>query len=236
MNSTMYKQIRFGAKSPPHFLSRSLSVSSDSSSSETSSGASSLNWGGVASDVVEDIKSGEITRGKVVIVFDGGVVPVDGVVLASSEKLTTPILFNESGLTGETAPAAKFPVNIGIDFASCADLSDWAAVSRSVRDRLVKLDPEVSAEEPNASNVKFSGSFYPAGANADAPDGKEIASFGYKNAAYRGSKLHGSSWVLILAIHTGHQTKEGLAFIKGTISLLVQRSFFSLESRLQKPE
>jgi len=63
--------------------------------------------------IIEGIKSGEIKAGQLILVENEGIVPVDGIVVASSEVGNFPALFNESTLTGESAPAAKFPINIG---------------------------------------------------------------------------------------------------------------------------
>jgi magnesium-transporting ATPase (P-type) len=173
-------------------------------------------WAGVASDIAQDITSGEICRGRVVVVKNGELVPVDGIILASSEPLTTPILFNEAGLTGESAPAAKFPLNIGVDYSQCPEIKDFASVARCVRHRLTTLDPVIQADEPTTSNVQFAGTIIRPRKLPEREADIVVANFDFKNAAYRGSTLHGTEWVLLLAVYTGPATKERLVTIKST--------------------
>lgn len=106
-------------------------------------------------------------------------------------------------------------------------------VCRIIATKLLHEGVIICASEPTPSSTSFSGQLI------NKRD-EVIASFTHKNAAFRGSKLHGAhtvkftdplywllillltylhvgtKWVLILSVYTGHDTKEGLSFVKKT--------------------
>jgi len=60
--------------------------------------------------------------GNLIIINDGDQIPIDGIIIGSSEKVSSPILLKEAALTGETAPQEKF----------CLDLFDIQRKNRIV--------------------------------------------------------------------------------------------------------
>jgi hypothetical protein len=90
--------------------------------------------------------------------------------------------------------------------------ADWKEVAREYVKKIIAMnEPMILPNLPNAASTRFDGKVN----FMMGREGHEV-SFTHKNAAYRGSKLKGTKWVLLLTVYTGHSTKEGLSFIKNT--------------------
>jgi P-type E1-E2 ATPase len=61
---------------------------------------------------IKSIHNKDILPGHLIIINDGDQIPIDGVIIGSSESISAPILLKEAALTGETAPQEKFCMDL----------------------------------------------------------------------------------------------------------------------------
>lgn len=157
---------------------------------------------------IKSIHNKDILPGHLIIINDGDQIPIDGVIIGSSESISAPILLKEAALTGETAPQEKFCMDLFGDIQLEGELEDETMTEKELK--LMKflqlykgLDGHVQCDPPNNFFKQFKGSVL---------FNNQFTPFNHTNSVFRGSVLEGTDWVLVYTIYTGYETKLGQCF------------------------
>lgn len=153
---------------------------------------------------IKSIHNKDILPGHLIIINDGDQIPIDGVIIGSSESISSPILLKEAALTGETAPQEKFCLDLFGDIQrklqkigeECntyqvivveGELEDETMTEKELK--LMKflqlykgLDGHVQCDPPNNFFKQFKGSVL---------FNNKFAPFNHTNSVFRGSVLEG---------------------------------------------
>ena len=148
---------------------------------------------------ITSIHNKDILPGHVIIINKDEQIPIDGLIIGSSDGSDIDILVKETSLTGETAPSCKKVLNI------------WEGKSVGEKDKyyklLLKTKGYLKCKKPNSLITNFEGEYC-------------MKEFNHENCVFRGSKLEGSDWILVYTIYTGDETKLGQCFNRTPIKLI----------------
>lgn len=140
---------------------------------------------------ITTIHNKDILPGYVIIIHNGEQIPVDGLIIGSSDGCDMDILVKETSLTGETAPSCKHVLNI------------WEGKiikeQKKYHKLLLKTKGYLKCKQPNSLVTNFEGEYC-------------MKEFNHESCVFRGSKLEGTDWILVYTIYTGDQTKLGQCF------------------------